>query len=302
MEKTSKDVAVVIINYNSSAFTLDCVKSIVSQTGAGTSYQIVVVDNASRPEEILKLQDLEGQPDLHLIYSKENLGFGRGNMLGAEQADARYLFFLNNDCVLLNDCLTILSNFCDGEPSVGLCGAQLYSEKQERIRSFGYLPTPALKFLGPAVLRLFDPKRYPKRDKEYHVPVKVDLVSGAGMFFRGAAFKEIGGFDPNLFFYCEEEDLGQRLRNRGMQVCFVPQAKYIHFIGGSSSENLVMLREYYISLMYFFRKHYSGVSYFILKLFYSFRFLKKSLTNKRYFPFVGFILRGAPMKFSLRYR
>jgi GT2 family glycosyltransferase len=262
----------------------------------------VVVDNASRPEEVLKLQDLEGQPDLHLIYSKENLGFGRGNMLGAEQADARYLFFLNNDCVLLNDCLTILSNFCDGEPSVGLCGAQLYSEKRERIRSFGYLPTPALKFLGPAVLRLFDPKRYPKRDKEYHVPVKVDLVSGAGMFFRGAAFKEIGGFDPNLFFYCEEEDLGQRLRNRGMHVCFVPQAKYIHFIGGSSSENLVMLREYYISLMYFFRKHYSGVSYFILKLFYSFRFLKKSLRNKRYFPFVGFILRGAPMKFSLRYR
>lgn len=302
MEQISSDVAIVIINYNSTSFTIDCVNSIVSQTSSLISYQIIIVDNASRPEEVEKLKSLEGQSNLQIIYSKENLGFGRGNMLGAERANSEYLFFLNNDCVLLNDCLAILKAFCDKNPLVGLCGAQLYSEKHERIRSFGYLPTPALKFLGPAVLRLFDPQRYPNREKQYHEPVKVDLVSGSGLFFRTSAFREIGGFDPNLFFYCEEEDLGQRLRNDNLQVFFVPEAKYIHFIGGSSMENLVMLKENYISLMYFFRKHYSAVSYFFLKLFYSLRFLKKSLRNKRYFPFVGFILRGAPMKSSLRYR
>jgi GT2 family glycosyltransferase len=302
MEQARKDVAVVIINYNSSGFTLDCVRSIVSQTASETSYQIVIVDNASRSEEVEKLKALDSEPDLQVIYSEENLGFGRGNMLGADMADARYLFFLNNDCVLLNDCLTILKDFCGRQPSVGLCGAQLYSENHERIRSFGYLPTAALKFLGPAVLRLFDPGRYPKREKKYQAPVKVELVSGSGLFFSEAAFREIGGFDPNLFFYCEEEDMGQRLQDHALDVYFVPEAKYIHFIGGSSSENFVMLQEYYISLMYFFRKHYSALAYFFLKLFYSFRFLKKSLKNKRYLPFVGFILRGAPMKSSLRYR
>jgi GT2 family glycosyltransferase len=302
MKEPTSDVAVIIINYNSSRFTLDCVESIISQTSPNCRYEIIIVDNASRHEELIELKTLESHPHLKVIYSDVNLGFGAGNMLGAEGAGARYLFFLNNDCVLLNDCLTILKNFCDNDSSVGLCGAQLYSEKRERIRSFGYLPTPALKFLGPAVLRLFAPHRYPKRDKEYTDPVKVELVSGSGLFFNTNAFREIGGFDPNLFFYCEEEDLGQRLRNIGLNVYFVPEARYIHFIGGSSSENLVMLREYYISLMYFFRKHNSRGSYILLKAFYVFKFLRRSFGNKKYLQFAAFIFRGAPMECSLRYR
>ena len=302
MEQYKKDVAVVIINYNSSNFTLGCVESIISHTSQNIGYQIVIVDNASRPEEVFKLKKLENRPLIQILYSEVNLGFGRGNMLVAEKANARYFFFLNNDCLLLNDCLSILEQFCDKNPGTGMCGAQLYSEKRERISSFNYLPTPAVKFLGPGLLRLFSPNRYPKRQKEYSSPVKVDLVSGSGLFFNYQAFKEIGGFDPNLFFYCEEEDFGERLRKMRWDVYFIPEARYIHFIGGSSSENLVMLKEYYISLMYFFRKHYSVVSYFFLKMLYTFKLLRKSLKNKRYLPFVRFILRGAPMKDSLRYR
>lgn len=302
MEKYSKDVAIIIINFNSSSYTLDCVESIIFQTSQNISYQIIIVDNASRPEEIFKLKKLENQPQIQILYSEKNLGFGKGNMLGVEKANARYLFFLNNDCLFLNDCLSILGDFCNRNPGVGLCGAQLYSEKHERIRSFGYLPTPAVKFLGPGLLRLFAPNRYPKREKHYKFPVKVDLVSGSGLFFSYQAFKEIGGFDPNLFFYCEEEDIGERLRKMQWDVYFIPEAKYIHFIGGSSTENLVMLQEYYISLMYFFRKHYSIVAYFFLKVLYTLKFLKKSLKNRKYFPFVPFILKGAPMKYSIRYR
>jgi GT2 family glycosyltransferase len=302
MEHPEKDVAIVIINYNSSEFTLDCVESIFSNTSQKLSYQIIIVDNASKQEEVLKLENLEDNPSIQILYSKVNLGFGRGNMLGAEKANARYLFFLNNDCVLLNDCLGILEEFCNKNRGAGMCGAQLYSEKQERIRSFNYLPTLAVKFIGPGFLRLFAPQRYPKRQKVYSKPVKVDTVSGSGLFFNNNAFKEIGGFDPNLFFYCEEEDIGERLKEMKWDVYFIPEAKYIHFGGGSSSENFVMFKEYHISLMYFFRKHYSVVSYFFLKILYALKLLRKSLKNKKYLPFVAFIMKGAPMKDSLRYR
>lgn len=302
MEQPEKDIAIIIINYNSSEFTLNCVDSIFSYTSQKLSYQLIIVDNASKQEEVLKLKNLEDNPFIQILYSKFNLGFGRGNMLGAEKAHARYLFFLNNDCVLLNDCLSILEEFCSKNPGTGMCGAQLYSEKQERIRSFNYLPTLAVKFIGPGFLRLFAPLRYPKRQKVYINPVKVDIVSGSGLFFNNNAFKEIGGFDPNLFFYCEEEDVGERLKEMKWDVYFIPDAKYIHFGGGSSSENFIMLKEYHISLMYFFRKHYSVVSYFFLKILYALKLLRKSLRNRKYLPFVGFIIKGAPMKYSLRYR
>ena len=302
MRQEENDIAVIIINYNSSEFTLNCVSSIFAHTLAQVKFQIIIVDNASKPEETIKLKVLDAQPRVEVIYSKLNLGFGGGNMLGAEKASASYLFFLNNDCILLNDCLSKLLPFCRNNPKAGLCGGQLYSGEHKRISSFNYMPTPALKFLGSGFLKIFNPDRYPSRRREYSNPVKVELVSGSGLFFNAKAFNEIGGFDPNLFFYCEEEDLGLRLERAGWDIYVIPEAKYIHFGGGSSSENLMMLKEYYISLMYFFRKHYSAPAYFFLRLLYAFKFLRKSFSNKNYFPFIGFILRGAPMKESLRYR
>jgi GT2 family glycosyltransferase len=301
MEPHEKDIAVIIINYNSSDYTLDCVRSIFAQTNKELDYQLIIVDNASKPEDAIKLRGLESDSRIDVIYSKKNLGFGGGNMLGAGRSNARYLFFLNNDCILLNDCLRILADFCDRNPKTGLCGGQLYSEDHKPIGSFSYMPTPALKFLGPGLLKIFNPPKYPSRHKQHSNPVKVELVSGSGLFFRTDAFNEIGAFDLNLFFYCEEEDLGLRLEKARWDIYFVPEAKYIHFGGGSSSENLVMLKEYYISLMYLFRKHFSGVAYFFLKILYALKFLRKSLKNKRYFPFVGFILRGAPNQESLKY-
>ncbi|MBC8153706.1 MAG: glycosyltransferase, partial [Bacteroidetes bacterium] len=41
-------VSIIILNYNSSAFTLGCVRSIVARTQPG-SYELVVVDNNSDP-------------------------------------------------------------------------------------------------------------------------------------------------------------------------------------------------------------------------------------------------------------
>ena len=301
MNSVEKDIAVIIINYNSSEFTLQCVKSIFDQTSKTVSYQLIIVDNASTPEESKKLKALNDNPLISIIYSKLNLGFGGGNMLGLKNANARYLFFLNNDCILLNDCLSEMLHFCKSNQHVGLCGGQLYSGDRKPISSFNYMPTPALKFLGPDILRLFNPQRYPSRHRQQVETVKVELVSGSGLFFNSIAFDEIGGFDLNLFFYCEEEDLGLRLKKANWDIFFIPEAKYIHFGGISSSENLVMLKEYYISLMYVFRKHYSKAAYFFLKLLYALKFLRKSFMDKRLLPFIGFVLRGAPMTESLRY-
>lgn len=301
MKTKELDVAIIIINYNSGDFTLECVSSILFQTSKSIKYQIIIVDNASRQDELLKLKDLDANPLIKILYSPVNLGFGGGNMFGAENVNARHLYFLNNDCILLNDCLSILLDFCNHNPGTGLCGAQIYSGEHQRILSFNYIPSPALKFLGPDLLRLFNPKQYPNKRKVYDAPVKVELVSGCGLFFNFQAFEQIGGFDPNLFFYCEEEDLAVRLKENGWSVYFVPDAKYIHFGGASSSDNLIMLKEYYISLLYFFRKHYSGLSYFFLKLLYAFKFLRKSVKSRKYRSFVGFIMKGAPMEESLKY-
>jgi len=117
-------ISVILLNYNSSRFTLDCVDSIIQQTQSA-DYEIVVVDNNSAPDDFSALQPLAQRPRLTLVRSRLNLGFAGGNMLGVQHADPRaeFYYFLNNDTLLRTNVLTQLADFLNQNPGAGLCGA-----------------------------------------------------------------------------------------------------------------------------------------------------------------------------------
>src|SRR4030095_7209730 len=52
----------------------------------------------------------------------------------------------------------------------------------------------------------------------------VDWVSGACMLVRRTAFEDVGGFDARYFLYWEDADLCRRLRARGHEIRYVPDA------------------------------------------------------------------------------
>jgi GT2 family glycosyltransferase len=297
------DVAVIIINFNSSAFTLGCVESIVRVTPATCRYQVIVVDNNSREEDWARLATgLEQQEQVTLLRSVLNVGFAGGNMLGVQQANAEFLFFLNNDCELLNDCLGILTRFAHNHPHVALCSGQMYEGAGRFHPSFGYFPSLKTNLLGVGLLRLIQSDRYPPRKKVYDRPVQVDLVTGSALFARAAPFAEVGGFDTNYFLYCEEEDLSMRFHRLGYEVYVVPEARFIHYGGSSTTRNLAIEQEFYISLFYYFRKYYSGVEVLLLQFFYFFKNFRKLFRHRNFLRLALFILRGAPMGESLRFK
>ena len=83
---TLYDVAVVLINYNSSHYTIECLSSLLSMTSKNLSYGIVIVDNASRIDDynnlVNNLSKFESDVPLLLFRSKINTGFASGNMQG----------------------------------------------------------------------------------------------------------------------------------------------------------------------------------------------------------------------------
>ena len=87
------DFSIIIVNYNSGRFLLDCVKSILNNLG-GISYEIIVVDNKSSDSSF---SDCASVDDNHLILiqSGANMGFSRANNIGAEHASGNFLHFLN---------------------------------------------------------------------------------------------------------------------------------------------------------------------------------------------------------------
>lgn len=290
-----------MINYNSSRYTLACINSIEKHTSPEISYHIVVVDNNSETDDFKNLLDIQDNPRVTLVRSKINLGFSAGNMYGVQFTTADYYFFLNNDCELQNDCLSILYTFCEQDPHVGMCAPQMYDGTGVPQRSFDYFPTLTSKILGTGFLRFLNPEKYPDKRKKYTGPLRVDMVSGSALFIRATAFNQIGGFDPTFFLYCEEEDLALRIRNAGHEVYLVPAAHNTHFSGSSTPKSYAIRQEFYISFLYFYNKHYGFAKTQIMKLLLFIRLFRKSLGSRQDLALAYFVLCNAPIKRSLRY-
>ena len=226
-------------------------------------------------------------------------------MLGARALAADYYLFLNNDCEFLNDVLGILAGFMDTHPQVALCGARMFDAKGKPRSSFGYFPSLPLALFGSSVLRLFHPRRYPSRRKTYRQPVEVSVVTGAAMFVRATVLQALGGLDTGYFLYCEEEDFAWRIRQAGWQAYHVPEAQIRH-AGGASSKarglQTALQREYYISLFRYLRKHHGPAYAFVFRVLVAAKLLRRVLLGRVPLGLLQFVLRGAPMSESLRYR
>jgi GT2 family glycosyltransferase len=304
------EVSVIILNYNSSEFTIDCINSILTKTQIEVRYEIIVVDNASGAndyynlsEQISKLNDNR----ICLIRNNINTGFGAGNMIGVQKASGKYLAFINNDTLLQNDCLSILFKFLDTNKKVAICSPQQYDDDLNVKKSFDHFLTLRRELFGRKILEFLFPNTYPKRQKIYSDPLKVQCVPGSFLFTRASDFNAIGGFDTNLFLYYEETDLCFRLKNKfsnsNSGLCYlVPMAKYIHFKGKSTKMNIDIKKELKISLFYVLKKNSSYIAYQILRWWLTFKYLIKSIYNPKNFKFFNLCLIGAPLTKSLRHK
>lgn len=303
--KRDCDVAVILINYNSSDYTIQCLNSIKSTTSEALTYKIVIIDNASETDDFHKLLDHVSTNNIgnniQLYRSKINLGFSAGNMMGVQNIDADYYFLLNNDCILQNDCIGILYRFCEHNKQVALCSPQLFDNNGIPIPCINYFPTLKTKIFGSGILNLSHNNKHIRRKEIYSNPVQVDVVSGSQMFVRADYFFEIGGLDTIFFLYCEEEDMALRLNKAGYKTYLVPQARNYHLGSGSTEKSLAIKKEFYISFLYFYRKHYGVISTLLIKAIISMRLIRKSLKDKNSLKLAIFVMSGAHLKHSLRH-
>lgn len=297
------EIAVIIINYNSGKMTHECIDSIVEKTDASLNYQIVVVDNCSETEDYLALKQFCDQhpfTNLQLVRSHINTGFGGGNMLGYQFANANYVAFINNDTVFLNDCLSILKSAIEKDISIAVVGGQSYKENGERMVAFDHFASISKELFGRDFLEKYNPKKYPKRKAEYDTPVKVNYVQGSFMLVRTSDFNAVGGFDTNIFLYYEETDLCLRLNKIGKSSYLIPEARYIHYHGASTPQNIAIKTELKISLLYIIRKHYGYLSFWFLLNYLRINYLFSTLFKPKYGYLLKVLLAGAPLSMSLK--
>lgn len=297
------EIAIILINYNSSEYSANCICSIIEKTSRDLNYQIIIIDNCSEEEDYQKLKtfcDSIDFPNLELHRSITNTGFGGGNMFGVQFANAKYLAFVNNDTILKNDCFSILKNALENNPKIGIAGAQAYTKKGHFMISLDHFASPAREIFGRNFLEFVNPKKYPKRKKNYTTPVQVNFIPGSFMFIKADDFYEIGGFDTNIFLYYEETDLCIRLSKKSKFAYLVPQAEFIHFHGASTKKSIAIKKELKISLLYVINKHYGYFAHKIVILYLILKYFLSSFLKPKYWTLFFLVLTGAPLSKSLK--
>jgi GT2 family glycosyltransferase len=296
-----KTISIIIINYNTSSLTLNCISSINAfETGKSTEF--IVVDNASNKEDLEHLiNNLKNIDNVTLIPSKINLGFAAGNMLGFQYANGDYYAFINSDVLFVEPVFQSLISFMVQNQNAGVCGLQIINEQGKETTSFRPFEGIRYKLFGKKFLAFTQPKK-PSMLKKYSNPIVVDFIIGSFMFFRAEAFHSIGGFDPNTFLYYEETDVCYRLIKKGYKTYFLPNLKYIHLEGKSSSFNINLKVEHLISYFYITRKNFGFFKYIIIKYFLILSYLLKApFKKKNRFIFLKLLKMQESLALSMRH-
>ncbi len=291
-------VSFIILNYNTHELTERCVESIRRHIPA-ESYEIIVVDNDSRPDDREALKKATGTT-VRLMVNKMNTGFGAGNMLGAYAAKGDYLCFLNSDVYLTEDCVTPLCTYLHQHPETGVITPQQYDGEGRIVPSFDHAPGIWIELLGNRPLEWLFPARYPRRKHQHYThPFAATQINGCFMLFPADKFWKAGGFDLNLFLYYEEFDICSRLRKKGWNSVVYPGCRFSHLHEQSTRRiRSATIREMYISRMYCYRKYHGLTTATLYRLVNLLIVLCKP--HKWYI--LPVLWRGEALSLSLRHR
>lgn len=297
------EVSIITINYNSSEYTINLVKSILTNISSDTKYEIIITDNASENHDYKNLVDkIPKDSRVKILKSNINTGFAGGNMNGYSESCGEYLLFINNDCECLNDILHPLISFIKNNKKFGLLTGKVIGTNGKYTGTHKLFPCFTKSIFGTAMNRLIQKEKFISPKVLVIEPIKVQIVTGAFMFFNREVFKRINGFDINFFLYCEEEDISKRVWDAGKEVWMVPQAEVFHKSGGSSGSNPHLINEYYISYRKLIFKHYSFPYALIMMSLVYLKLLKKAVFLKVNLSLIKLALLGFPERCSLRYK
>jgi GT2 family glycosyltransferase len=223
--------------------------------------QVIVVDNASRDESAERIA--VEFPEVELVRSERNLGFGRANNLAFARTRGKYVWLLNTDTLVLSGATEAMIGVLQCEPDVGAVGCRLENPDGTLQRSCWTFPSPAAAWSESLGLnRLRDRVALPGVPRDWHrwahdAEADVDFVIGASLMVRRRVIEEIGGFDENFFLYAEETDWQRRMQAAGWRVRFTPAGTVVH-LGGASGAGMRdrQLVEFCRATARYVRKHH----------------------------------------------
>ena len=266
------NIVCIILNYNDSDNCIELARKIKSYRGLSN---IVVVDNCSTDKSLLDLKVYD--EDLYyLIATDHNGGYGYGNNFGMryafEKLDADAVLICNPDVSFGENVVDHLSSAMEAQPNCGVISAVQYDRNGNEIDQSAWSIPHVWNYIF-SVGKLSSHiavNFYQNAEVLHRAPVtKVDCVAGSLLLVSRDSFEKTGGYDENVFLYCEETILGCKMKKAGFNTYICSDIHYLHLHGVSISKSVtsaVKRKKLLLKSHHYTLKNYLNANYFALLL------------------------------------
>jgi GT2 family glycosyltransferase len=210
----------VILNTNRREDTLECLDALNRSTYP--NQKVIVLDNHSEDGSVEAISSKFSS--VQIMSLEENLGYAGNNNLGIKIAldqGADWVFILNEDTILDEECITNLVSVGASDESIGVLGPMVYHHDEPYvIQTAGGKFGPRWEMYHLAVDEL--------DNGQFKDPHRVDWISGCGIMVRREVIEQVGMIDERYFYFWEETEWCLRAGKKGWKVMHVPQAKLWH--------------------------------------------------------------------------
>ena len=269
--KNLSDVTIVIVTYSTKKnILLNCLNSIDKKI------KVILVENSKKFTNEKYI--LKKFPNLKILCTGSNLGYGAGNNFGLLNVKTQYALILNPDIVCDINFFKNLKMLLNNKKEFSIIGCRYLYDK---------ISMPA-GFFNEKKNRLFHQNFLKKKITSL---IKVDWVTGCSMLINLKKFKNKNIFDVNFFLFFEEFDLCKSVINKGGLVYLSNDLLVNHLhskgsIGANSNLKNVAIKmrnwHWMWSLFYFYKKNYS----YFYAFFKTFGKLLKSFFKSIYFMII----------------
>lgn len=238
MKNNTPDISFITICYNGLKDTCELIESLQDKISS-VSYEIIVVDNASRENEAKKIKRL--YPSVITIRSDINGGFSGGNNIGIRAATGKYIFLINNDTYLEADNIASLIERLESRPEIGGVSPKIkFAFPPQHIQFAGFTPLSRITLRN--TMLGFDCLD----NGNYDFPHSTPYLHGAAMMIKREVIEKVGLMPEIFFLYYEELDWSTSMTRAGYELWYEPRCTIFHKESQSTGQ-LSKLRTYYLT-------------------------------------------------------
>lgn len=214
------EIYFIIVTYNAMKWAEKCFTSLRQSS---VPVHCIVVDNGSTDGTQKFITS--NFPEVELIQSEKNLGFGKANNIGIEKAyqkGADFFYLMNQDAWIFNDSVEKLLNVYNLHPD----------KKEIGILSPMHIDGTGNKldiFLDKYIAHNFETRLISDLYFQTLQPFyEISFINAAHWFLPKETIEIIGGFNPYFFHYGEDLEYVNRILFHKKKTFLVPESKVTH--------------------------------------------------------------------------